>query len=290
MNTCQTPAIFDIEPKLLKKSKHLNEETGFLLRAVYGKTERFKLHNHEFYELFLTVSGDIRHYVNGEMMILEAGSMVFMRPEDTHGYIYKGEEKYDFVNLAIDCDIVEKMLSYIDPAYKNNDILNSKFPPTVKLTENETASVLKKLNSLNMINTTDTLTAKLKVRVILLDIFTEYFCKSKSENSAYIPSWLEDTLLLMKKPENFTAGIVRMTEISGKTREHLSRSVKKYLNKTLTEYINDLRINYAANLLKNTNLEIADICFDSGFGNMSHFYAYFNKTYGSSPLKYRKSR
>lgn len=81
-----------------------------------------------------------------------------------------------------------------------------------------------------------------------------------------------------------------MAELYGKSKEHLARSMKKYTGMTLSRYINDLRINYAANLLLNTNLSVTDICFESGFGNVSCFYKSFNEAYGVSPNKYRKGR
>lgn len=275
--------------RLLASENNVDPETGYLLRAVYGKTERFTTHCHDYYELFLTVAGNIRHYVNGELTILEEGTLVLIRPNDTHGYMYDGED-YSFINLALDRDMFENMLIYAGGTFDRDKILKSALPPTAKLTELERDTVLKKFNGLNMLPTTDKHTARIKIRMLLLDVFTEYFCKQERQESSYAPSWLEETLVLMTTPENFTLGIERMTELSGKTREHLSRSVKKYTGKTLTEYINDLRINYAANLLKNTNLSITRICFDSGFGNMSRFYSYFNKTYGVSPLIYRKNK
>ena len=51
--------------KKLLAQKHTNSETGFLLRHIYGKTERFSEHTHDFYEIFLTINGNITHFVNG---------------------------------------------------------------------------------------------------------------------------------------------------------------------------------------------------------------------------------
>ena len=79
-----------------------------------------------------------------------------------------------------------------------------------------------------------------------------------------------------------------MVELSGKSQEHLSRSVKKYYGVTLSEFVNELRLNYAVNLITNTNLKITDICYESGFGNLASFYTLFQKSYGKSPKKFRE--
>ena len=94
----------------------------------------------------------------------------------------------------------------------------------------------------------------------------------------------------MKKPDNFTLGQNRMVEICGKSPEHLSRTMKKYMNVTPTDFINNLKVNYAANLLANTNLKITDICYEAGFGNISYFYMLFNDAYWKTPKDFRKSQ
>ena len=92
----------------------------------------------------------------------------------------------------------------------------------------------------------------------------------------------------MEQPDNFIAGIDRMTELSKKSREHLSRSLKKHFDITPSEYVNSLRINYAANLLINTNTQVIDICYNCGFMNLSHFYRIFKNAYTLSPREFRK--
>lgn len=57
---------------------------------------------------------------------------------------------------------------------------------------------------------------------------------------------------------------------------------------TLSEFVNDLRLSFIANMLKNSNHDIADIVFDSGFGNLSWASDLFKKKYGVTMSEYRK--
>ena len=92
----------------------------------------------------------------------------------------------------------------------------------------------------------------------------------------------------IQKPENFVKGIDRMIELSGKSPEHLSRSLKKYYNISPSQLISNLKLNYALNLLMNTNMKIIDICFEAGFVNLSTFYDSFKKQYDTTPREFRK--
>lgn len=279
--------IFSRVPKRLSGEKHLNAETGFLLRTVYGATERFTFHTHEFYEIFLTISGTIFHCVNGQLQTLKPGCLVFMRPNDAHCYIYSGEEDYNFINLAVSCELIEKMIEYMDNTFDFTQLLHSELPIVTRLSREETMKLQNKLNVFNLIDGNDISALKMKIKVILPEIFCDHFIGQKPERKDELPIWLSEACEKMKRPENFAVGIKRMVELSGKSQEHLSRMMKKHLNMTISQYINEIRINYAANLIKNTNLKITDICYESGFGNISRFYVLFNEMYGMSPNKLR---
>lgn len=281
---------FSQKPEVYRVGVNLNPDTGFFFRHVFGKTENFTVHTHEYYELTLTLSGNIIHCVNNDIQILEPGCLVFVRPGDIHRYIYRNEKKYEFINLAFSCEIAESLLSYLEGAADVKSFTEAKLPHIVRLTPRETQAFTKTADKFNTIDKNDFTAQKLSVRSFLLDIFIKYFLNRKSEARTDLPLWLELTCEKMQKPENFTAGIKRMVEISGKTQEHLARTLRKYCDISLSQYINELRLNYAVNLIVNTNLKITDICFEAGFGNISSFYTLFSEVYNMSPKKFRESK
>ena len=54
------------------------------------------------------------------------------------------------------------------------------------------------------------------------------------------------------------------------------------------ETVIDFRINFAKQLLIETDKSIADVYFESGFRDMSHFYKMFTSRMKTSPLNYHK--
>ena len=55
------------------------------------------------------------------------------------------------------------------------------------------------------------------------------------------------------------------------------------------ETVIDYRINHATQQLVQTDKPISEISFDSGFGDVSHFYKMFKHKMNQSPLNYRKN-
>ena len=68
------------------------------------------------------------------------------------------------------------------------------------------------------------------------------------------------------------------------------RYFKCQTRRTFTDLVNELRIGEASRLLLETPDSVTDVCFASGFGNLSHFHQEFRKRARTSPLSYRRSR
>ena len=64
---------------------------------------------------------------------------------------------------------------------------------------------------------------------------------------------------------------------------------KKYMNMTVNEYLNNYRLRRAYKLIKNTDLSITEIAFQTGYNNSSYFIVQFKKMYNITPKELRKN-
>ncbi len=278
-----------IEYKRLSAEENIDMESGCLYRYVNGGNDGFWPHCHNFYEIFITAKGTVEHWVNGKLIFLPEGSLVFIRPDDVHGYIYDSEQskKTAYVNLTFTKETAQQLFAYLSDGFPSKTLLEAAMPPYTVLPRDENKRLLSRISELNAVNRDDKKQLKLRMRMLIAEIFTRYFSQFEKHEESNMPQWLKSLSEAMEKPRNFMSGAARMAELSGKSREHISRSVKKYFGVTLSEYINDLRVNYAANLLLNTNTPVLDVCFECGFQNVSWFYSVFEKKYGVSPGMFR---
>lgn len=72
------------------------------------------------------------------------------------------------------------------------------------------------------------------------------------------------------------------------TPNYVSTLLKKNIGMTYIQMIQTLRLQQAANLLKNTEQAVADIANQVGYENVSFFYKKFQDKYGCLPKEYRE--
>lgn len=272
------------------EEKNIDFATGCLARFVYGSEDIYIPHCHEYYEIFIVAKGTITHMVNGRTFLFPEGSLVFIRPDDVHTNIYDAPESVDtaFINLAFSKTTAKNLFEYLFDENTIKNLVEAQMPPHIILDKSDRKRIIAQINDLNSRDRNDSNALRLSMRVILANVFP-YFADTMEQNHGEEPPvWLTRLVQKMKKPENFCEGTEKMVALGGKSREHLCRYFKKYYSQTITEYINELRVNYAANLLVNTNKPIIDICFECGFQSMSYFYRVFKSKCSQTPHTFRK--
>lgn len=79
-----------------------------------------------------------------------------------------------------------------------------------------------------------------------------------------------------------------IAEMSSMTVPSFCRYFKKITKKTFTRFVNEYRVVHASKLLAEKPISIANISYESGFNNFSHFNKLFKEFTGKSASQYRK--
>ena len=278
-----------MEAKLLTEERFVDSKTGCGYRYVYSDTEYFRLHYHEYYEVFLLLDGTATHLVNGARVSLKKGALVFVRPRDVHDYTLSEGERFSMLNFTVSRETAGALFSYLGEGFCTEELLSARLSPTVQLREADFSYIITQMNGIRAIEEGEDERLKTALRILLFRIFTRFFGNFKEAQTDEVPDWLSVLCREMEKGDNYIYGISRMLSLTNKSREHLARSMKKYMGVTLSEFVNGLRLTFAANMLRNSNHAIADIIFESGFGNVSWASTLFERRYGMTMSAYRKA-
>lgn len=87
---------------------------------------------------------------------------------------------------------------------------------------------------------------------------------------------------------NTQISLEKIAAMSSMTVPSFCRYFKKITKKTFTAFVNEYRVVHASKLLAEKPTSIANICYESGFNNFSHFNKSFKEFTGKSASQYRK--
>lgn len=77
-------------------------------------------HTHEFYEIFITMEGEVFHHCNQHGTLLFQNTLCLVKPEDVHSF-QKGQcNSVHFMNLAFSKDLYERGQSIWQQFYRGN--------------------------------------------------------------------------------------------------------------------------------------------------------------------------
>jgi AraC-like DNA-binding protein len=88
----------------------------------------------------------------------------------------------------------------------------------------------------------------------------------------------------------YNLSLEEYARIANRSLATFKREFKKLFDTTPAQWLIQKRLDYALLLLNTTEKSIADIVFESGFENGSHFSRVFKTKFGASPWHYRKQK
>lgn len=269
----------------LLKENVFSYETFYSRRTLLTHTDGASTpHDHDFYEFFIVEEGVVLHHINGLTETLSPDTLVLIHPEDQHSFSCEERMTAKFFNLSFGREEYEKAwkvaqaCAAIDP--------DTPMATTMPLPHELSRVLLRRMKWLQDVNRQTPISVQYTEGITLIaDILV--LCAEGSSTAYTIPYWLRKACSSMYEPKNLPQGIFRMVEISGKTQEHLTRSMRKYFGQTPSNFINAIRLERTAMLLTTTERPILDIMLEVGFQNTSYFNKLFKEKYRLSPRKYR---
>lgn len=276
-----------MDVKLLTADRFVDMRTEIMYRYVHSETEYFRPHYHDYCEVFVVLGGAAQHLINGKIVHLTPRDIVFIRPQDRHDYIPESGKSFTLLNITFTTQTVEEIFSFLGDGFPGRELMQAQMPPSLKLSEADFDVLENRMRAIRAVSQQDVPSLKAMLRRLLFDVMTNHFA-DQAPREDIMPTWLDD-LCRQLREGGFVEGAEPMFAACDKSREHVCRSMKAYTGMTMTEFINELRLNYIANMLQNSNHTVTEIIFDSGFNNISWAARLFKEKYGESMRQYRKN-
>ena len=279
----------------LKENKpHGTKDDPFSTYHIENRGQSFQIpvHWHDELEIIYVKSGFLTVNISGENYIGKPGDAFVVSPGNLH-FMGSQTGTVDYFTFLFP-------LKYI--AFRSDDMLDDKLieplnsghlmiSPEIKDTVKEQCEQLARVYAAEIDKSESKITSQIRKKIILLQFIHELWKKGfivendttgrntvEKEMVSYIQQNYMGKILLREFGEQF-----HLSE------KYISRYFKEHFHITLLQYVTYLRLEHAKQMLQETDISVTEVAMQSGYQNISYFIRSFKKTYGVSPLKYRKS-
>lgn len=257
-------------------------------------TMEIEYHNHDFFEVYFFISGNVTYIVEGKAYRLKPWDILIIHNQELHKPIVEPGETYERIVLWVNPDFLAQhsdgksnlALCFETKAQENHTLIRPS-AETVAYIKNILARFEKACNSFSFGSSILKNIYLLELLVYLNKAFLETF----NEESDMDIEFDEKVDSIMKYINSNLSSPLTLDELSSRfyiSKYHLLREFKKYTGYTIHQYIQQKRLIMAKSLLKE-GVRVTEVCEHCGFGDYSNFIRAFKKAYGISPGKYYKS-
>jgi len=259
-------------------------EIAHIARVRFSGHDGVSPHAHEFAEIFWIEEGHCL-FEEGDMRTITApGFACVTLPEDGHGFsvpaIKGGQAPFIMVNVAFRPEPLLDAMGRHFPLFDHKD--RRRMELGLEGARALTASFERLVRSGP---------STLGLDRFILDTLERISEADRRQGDTALPAWLGEAVerlfhreLPLEKP------VQELAEISGRSREHVSRTIRAKLGLGASEYLRKRMLDKAAALLALDAGDvgtIADIAARSGFSNLGGFYRLFRATRGIAPAAFR---
>lgn len=247
-------------------------------------------HWHDELELIIVKKGSMMYRVNDEEFELSKGQGVIVNARQLHSNFSPLHKECTYI-----CILIHPMLlcpsKYIEEKYIKPVIGNQSF---IYCRLDEDAEWKKQIMDLGK-----TLQNKCSEDFSELEILRSFYAiwellyhnlASKDGKFSQV-SQLSEIKAMMEYIQEHHKQKITLDDIAavgGMGKTYCTKLFRRYLNKSPIEYVIEYRLQKGAELLVNSNLNITEICFETGFSSSSYFAEQFHERMGCSPREYRR--
>lgn len=275
------------------ESVKTSHNASFTVRKFKEKKFSAPYHFHPEFELTLILTGSGNRYVGNTMQNFFPGELVLLGSNVPHCWKTSDKCKEDSSSIVLHfkpdfmgADFIEKPEMSRISKLLDKSVSGIHFTCDVASVNESLIMLVKEKDSYKRLITMLDILHRLSLaeNCDLIMKKNEYASLSVAERErignvmAYIVDNFRKKILLKE-----VASIANMTTHS------FCKYFKRITRKTFIEIVNDYRVDFALKQLIQTDKPVSQICFDSGFNEISNFHKTFKQRMKLSPLSYRNN-
>ena len=257
--------------------------TDSVRSTFHDSRYRKAIHIHQLAEIVFVLEGEMRVTTNGKRTVAKAGDLIVIPPYQPHGFYTEDNKTVKLWmmlfsgNLISDISISSCMYEeYETSVFKPSEALSV----FIKSKFFDTKETLIELDSVGIRS----------IKALLYPLFEEYISRVPAVSEYITQSNNVVAVLIQYLSKHFykNESISDIATAIGYSESYISHNLKKSINVSFTDLRNSFRVDYAKNLLVNSEMSNFRVGLECGFNCQRSFDRAFKKCTGMTPLKYKE--
>ena len=274
----------------------LRDDESFFIGIFQDNLEKSTWHYHNNYEISFITEGTGKRIVADSIEEFHPGDLVFIGSNLPHVWIAEkelrilSERTLEMVFLQFSANIFFPQMLAL-PEFKNIRRaleLSERGIQIVGETLNEVSEIMLQLPYLKGF---DRMNNFFRLMDIIgnsssnIHLASEEYMRKRFTTGNRRIAMLHDYLMHHYREE---IDLKKLADLVSMAEGSLCRFFRMNVGASIFEYLNRIKVDFACKLLMDPDMAIMEICYDSGFSNLSHFNKQFRKNTGVTPTEYRK--
>lgn len=249
----------------------------------------FPTHWHNETEFALMSKGCVKYNVNGENIVINEGDALFVKGKSLHYGERINDEKSEFTCL------ITEPYSLLGKTFSEqiNALYSDSVPPFIHFSHDNffDRKIILSITEINQLYSESSYISMMSSVYRLYDLLLK-----RLENIHTTPSPDSKQLEAIKRMvgyiQNSYSAKMTVDDIAAAglvCRSSCCNLFRSFLGKSPVDYLTEYRIYKAADMLRESDISITEICLCCGFSNSSYFTKVFGEIMGTTPREYRKS-
>lgn len=269
----------------------------FVVRNLREKHFDPVWHAHSEYQLFVVLQGTGTRFIGDSIRSFKPGELILAGPHLPH--LWRSDEKYFRKKSSLDA---KGIVVYLDEHFLGKNMLDkielhrlkTLFDKSMRGLEfygHNKLLVTEMMKELLYMDGVRSLIQLLQI-LDILSTTKEYHYVSSRHYSDSINEHETNRLnkvyeYIIKNYRN-KIPLKKMADILHMTPTSFSRYFSMKNNKTYSRFIAEIRVKHACELLTETDMSVAEICYDCGFNTLSNFNKQFKDIMRKKPTDYKR--
>jgi AraC-like DNA-binding protein len=254
-----------------------------------------QLHWHDEIQFALVTKGRVNFTVDQSSYIVEEGGGIFINSNSLHSAKPLDQSDCEYICIDVAPDFFwgpsasAIRQKYFEPFLKSKSVSSV----ALNRTTDWEKYILESINGIYVVYDEKEFGFELEMQYILLKILHKMIVNCHwPESEASSHSYIEDqrikkTLSYIQESYKQKITLEDISKNANLSRAECSRFFKRMTGQTPFEYLISYRINQSTLLLRNSDLSITEIAYETGFGSVSYYIEKFRKQTNYTPKEFR---